>query len=59
MMYRKEILFEDLSVSHDVKEGEEIYASPKIVEINKKINSYQEEFGYKPVRLIYEPITVS
>lgn len=58
-MYRKIILFDDLSVNNDGKEGEDIYASPKVVEINDKINSYVEEFRYKPPKLIYEPVIVS
>lgn len=57
-MYRKIMLFDDLSIN-DGKEGEETYASPKVVEINNKIAEYVESFRYKPPRLIYEPITVS
>ena len=38
MMYRKCILFDDLAVNNDGKEGEDIYASPKVVEIYDKIN---------------------
>lgn len=56
IIYRKIILFDDLSVNNDGKEGEDIYASPKVVEINDRINRYVEEFRYKPPRLIYEPI---
>jgi hypothetical protein len=41
-MYRKIMLFDDLSVNNDGKEGEEIYASPKVVEINNKIAEYVE-----------------
>jgi len=56
-MYRKIILFDDLSVNNDGKDGEEIYASPKVVEIHAKINNYVEELRYKPPKLIYEPVT--
>jgi hypothetical protein len=59
VMYRKIMLFDDLSVNNDGKEGEEIYASPKVVEINNQILDYVERFRYKPPRLIYEPVTVS
>jgi len=58
LMYRKIMLFEDLSVNNDGKEGEDIYASPKVVNIHDKINNYVADLGYKPPRLIYEPITV-
>jgi hypothetical protein len=58
-MYRKIMLFDDLSVNNDGKEGEEIYASPKVVEINNQILEYVERFRYKPPKLIYEPVTVS
>ncbi len=53
------MLFEDLSVNNDVKEGEDIYQTPKVVEINNKIAQYVEMYRYKPSRLIYEPPTVS
>ena len=53
------MLFDDLSVNNDGKEGEEIYASPKVVEINNKIAEYVEQYRFKPPRLIYEPITAS
>ena len=59
VMYRKIMLFDDLSVNNDGKEGEEIYASPKVVEINNKIAEYVEQYRFKPPRLIYEPITAS
>jgi hypothetical protein len=59
MMYRKCILFDDLAVNNDGKEGEDIYASPKVVEIYDKINSYVAEYGYKPTRYIYEPVVTS
>ena len=58
VMYRKTILFEDLSVNNDGKEGEEIYVSPKVVEIYDRINKYQVELGFKPPKLIYEPVSV-
>ena len=57
-MYRKVILFEDLSVNNDGNNGEETYASPKVVNIHQILNRYVEELGYKPPRLIYQPITV-
>ena len=57
-MYRKIMLFEDLSVNTDGKDGEEIYASPKVVNIHALINKYQEQLSYKPPRMIYTPITV-
>lgn len=58
LMYRKIMLFDDLSVNNDGKDGEEIYASPKVVHIHNLINKYVEELNYKPPKLIYEPITV-
>lgn len=58
VMYRKILLFDDLAVNNDVK-GEEVYASPKVVEIYELINRYVEEFRYKPPKLIYEPVTMS
>jgi hypothetical protein len=58
VLYRKILLFDDLAVNNDVK-GEEVYASPKVVEIYELINRYVEEFRYKPPKLIYEPVTLS
>ncbi len=58
VMYRKMMLFDDLSVNNDGKDGEDIYESPKVVEVYAKINQYVSELGYKPPKLIYEPITV-
>jgi hypothetical protein len=37
-MYRKMMLFDDLSVNNDGKDGEDIYESPKVVEVYAKIN---------------------
>ena len=58
MLYRKIMLFHDLSVDTDGKEGEDVYASPMVVAIHQKINSYVLEYGYKPPRMIYEPVTL-
>ena len=58
-MYRKVILFEDLSVNNDGNNGEETYASPKVVHVHKIMDKYMEELGYKPARLIYQPVTVA
>lgn len=52
------MLFHDLSVDADAKEGEDVYASPMVVAIHQKINSYVAEYGYKPPRMIYEPVTL-
>ena len=30
------------------KDGEDIYASPKVVEVSDKMNEYVVELGYKP-----------
>jgi hypothetical protein len=38
VMYRKQILWEDLDIGG--KEGDAIYASPKVVEISDKMNFY-------------------
>ena len=51
------MLFHDLSVE-DGKEGEEVYASPQVVAIHQKLEKYVTDLGYKPPRLIYEPVTL-
>lgn len=53
-MYRKQILWDDLDIGG--KEGEAVYASPKVVEIHDKMTAYQQEWGYKPTKMVYEPI---
>lgn len=58
-MYRKKILWDDLDFNKAGKEGEDIYASPKVVEVSDKMNGYMSELGYKPTKFIYEPITDS
>lgn len=55
VMYRKQILWDDLDIGG--KEGEAVYASPKVVEIHEKMTAYQQEWGYKPTKMVYEPIT--
>jgi hypothetical protein len=37
-MYRKQILWDDLDIGG--KEGEAVYASPKVVEIHDKMTAY-------------------
>lgn len=54
-MYRKQILWDDLDIGG--KEGEAVYTSPKVVEIHEKMTTYQQEWGYKPTKMVYEPIT--
>jgi len=54
-MYRKQILWDDLDIGG--KEGEAVYAPPKVVEIHDKMTAYQQEWGYKPTKMVYEPIT--
>jgi hypothetical protein len=58
MLYRKIMLFHDLSVDADAKQGEDVYASPMVVAIHEKIASYVLDYGYKPPRMIYEPVTL-
>lgn len=57
VIYRKLILFEDLGVNHGNASDEEVYASPVVVKVHDKINNYVNDFGYKPPRQIYEPVT--
>lgn len=54
VMYRKQILWDDLDMNKSGKDGEDIYASPKVVEVSDKMNSYIVELGYKPVKFIYD-----
>ena len=54
ILYRKQILWEELDIGG--KEGEAIYASPKVVEIHEKMQTYQQDWGYKPTKLVYESI---
>lgn len=57
VMYRKQILWDDLDMNKGGKDGEDIYASLKVVEVSEKMNQYAQELGYKPIRFIYEPVT--
>ena len=41
------------------KDGEDIFASPKVVEVSDRMIAYQQELGYKPTKFIFEPITQS
>jgi hypothetical protein len=50
-------LFEDLGITIGDNKDEEVYASTVVVGINNKINTYMNELGYKPPRMIYEPVT--
>ena len=45
-----------LYISNPDKEGEAIYASPKVVEIHDKMSRYQQDWGYKPTKMPYEPV---
>lgn len=58
-MYRKQILWDDLDMNKGGKDGEDIFASPKVVEVSEKMISYTQELGYKPTKYIFEPITQS
>lgn len=57
VIYRKLILFEDLGVNHNSSADEEVYAAPVVVKVHDKINKYVDDYGYKPPRQIYEPVT--
>ena len=59
VMYRKKILWDDLDLCTSGKEGEDVYASPKVVEVSEKMNDYVAEMGYKPTKMIFEPISDS
>jgi hypothetical protein len=39
-MYRKQILWDDLDMNKGGKDGEDIFASPKVVEVSEKMISY-------------------
>ena len=41
------------------KDGEDIYASPKVVEVSDKMNEYVVELGYKPQKFIYDINSIS
>ncbi len=41
------------------KEGESSYVSPKVVEIHEKMSQYAQEWGYKPTKMVYVPVTES
>lgn len=58
-MYRKSVLWDALDLNKSGKEGEDIYASPKVVEVSEKMNSYKADLGRVPTKFIYEPITDS
>jgi hypothetical protein len=53
-MYRKQNLWDELDMNKSGKDGEEIYASPKVVEVSELMNTYIEELGYKPIKYIYD-----
>lgn len=57
VIYRKLILFEDLGVNHSTDGDEEVYAAPVVVKVHDKMHAYVNEMGYKPPRLIYDPVT--
>ena len=54
VLYRKVVLWKDLDIGG--KDGESIFAEPKVVEVHDKMNWYQQEYNCTPTRLLYEPI---
>ena len=58
-MYRKQIMWKDLDMNKSGKDGEDIYASPKVVEVNELMNNYLENLGYTPKELIFDIERVS
>jgi hypothetical protein len=51
------MLWKDLDIGG--KEGEAIYAQPKVVEVHEKMQWYKAEYGYIPNRLLYIPISAN
>lgn len=59
VLYIKQIMWEDLDMTKNVKEGEEIYATPKVVEVKEKMNNYELDLGYKPMKMIFDLPTIT
>ncbi len=59
ILYRKSIIWADLNITSGGKEGEDIYAHQKVVEIFAKISDFKQNLHYLPGKLPYDPITVA
>lgn len=59
ILYRKCIIWADLNITSDGKEGEDVYGHQKVVEIFEKISQYKQDYNYLPGKLTYDPITDS
>ena len=45
-------------MNKSTRDGDDIYATPKVVEVKEKMNNYELDFGYKPMKLIFDMSTM-
>jgi hypothetical protein len=54
VLYKKQILWSCLDLHKQSRDGEPTYASPKVVQIFKIMQNYEDDFGYTPPTMFFE-----